>query len=213
VKGEDFLFEIVKKIIENVLMTLYQTFGFSLILAILFMFLYMYAKENNWKTLVKNWVENFKSNSKFRYVFFFALYTSMLLFKTLLNRTIWINPITNVFGIWGLYNEKGEFTSESIENLMLFVPFTIFLLIGFKDKILGQTVKFIKVIWQSVKIVFLFSLSIEFLQLFWRLGTFQISDLFYNTLGGGLGGIVFWFGYKMLRRKKLKECRKQKGVV
>lgn len=196
------MFEIVKKIIENVLMTLYQTFGFSLILAILFMFSYLYAKEHNWKILVKNWVWNLKNNTEFRQVFFFALYTSMLLFKTLLNRTIWINPITNVFGIWGVYNEKGEFTSESIENLMLFVPFTILLLISFKDKILGQAVKFIKVIWQSVKIVFLFSLSIEFLQLFWRLGTFQISDLAYNTLGGLVGGLIYWCGYKLINRKK-----------
>ena len=200
-KGEDSLFEIVKKIIENVLMTLYQNFGFSLIMAVLFMFLYMYAKEHNWKELVKNWVNNFKNNAEFRRVFFFAIYTSMLLFKTLLNRTIWINPITNVFGIWGLHNEKGEFTSESIENLILFVPFTTLLLIGFKNKILGQTVKFLKVIWQSIKIVFLFSLSIEFLQLFWRLGTFQISDLCYNTLGGAIGGIVYWCGYKLLKRK------------
>ena len=50
---------------------------------------------------------------------------------------------------------------------------------------------------------FLFSLAIEFLQLFLRLGTFQLSDLFYNTLGGALGGMIYWIGWK-IRGKKQK---------
>ncbi|MCC9084868.1 VanZ family protein [Enterococcus faecium] len=41
----------------------------------------------------------------------------------------------------------------------------------------------IRTIYVGIKYVFLFSLSIEFTQLFFRLGTFQLSDLFYNTLG------------------------------
>ena len=49
----------------------------------------------------------------------------------------------------------------------------------------------------SMGIVFLCSLSIEFLQLFLRLGTFQLSDLCYNTLGGGIGGILYFAGHKL----------------
>uniref|UniRef100_UPI0018EF1CC3 VanZ family protein n=1 Tax=Enterococcus faecium TaxID=1352 RepID=UPI0018EF1CC3 len=41
------------------------------------------------------------------------------------------------------------------------------------------------------KIAFYFSAIIEFLQLFLRLGTFQISDFVYNTLGGILGVILY----------------------
>ncbi len=44
-------------------------------------------------------------------------------------------------------------------------------------------------IWR--KIAFYFSAIIEFLQLFLRLGTFQISDFVYNTLGGILGVILY----------------------
>ena len=40
-------------------------------------------------------------------------------------------------------------------------------------------------------IAFLFSLTIEFLQLFLRLGTFQLSDLCYNTFGGAIGGVSY----------------------
>lgn len=38
------------------------------------------------------------------------------------------------------------------------------------------------VVEELAKAAFLFSLTIEFLQLFLRLGTFQLSDLCYNTL-------------------------------
>lgn len=30
---------------------------------------------------------------------------------------------------------------------------------------------------------------------FVNLGTFQISDLFYNTLGGAVGGVIYYLGY------------------
>lgn len=50
--------------------------------------------------------------------------------------------------------------------------------------------------------VFLCSFFIEFSQLILRLGTFQLSDLFYNTLGGFLGGLIYWIGYKLAHRKQ-----------
>lgn len=42
-----------------------------------------------------------------------------------------------------------------------------------------------------MKISFLFSLGIEFTQLFLKLGSFQLSDLVYNTLGGLIGGLIY----------------------
>lgn len=49
-----------------------------------------------------------------------------------------------------------------------------------------------KIILKSIQIAFLSSLTIELLQLFLRLGTFQISDLFFNTIGGLAGGIIYF---------------------
>ena len=49
-----------------------------------------------------------------------------------------------------------------------------------------------KILWYSGKIAFIFSISIEMLQLFLRLGTFQLSDLFYNTVGGMIGGLMYY---------------------
>lgn len=196
------MIEIGKKIIENVLDALYQPLGFALILTVLFMFVYMFAQDCGWKTLIHRWGEAFKTNKTFRQMFFLVFYSSLILFRTLLNRNRWLNALENVIGVWGLHKASGELTTEVIENLALFIPFTVLLLWSFHEKFLGEGAKLLRTIWQSVKIVFLFSLTIEFLQLFLRLGTFQLSDLFYNTLGGLVGGLIYWIGYKLTHRDR-----------
>ena len=196
------MLEIIKKIIANVLTALYQPFGFSVIMAVLIMFLFLYARECGWKAIVKRWLDEFKTNRAFRRVFLLVFYTAMILFRTLLNRDMWKNPVSNVIGVWGIYNENGDLTTEAIENLALFIPFIILLLWCFHEKIIGESVQFFFTLWKSVMIVFMFSLIIEFAQLFLRLGTFQLSDLFYNTLGGLVGGFVYWSGYKLAHKDK-----------
>lgn len=188
------MLEIIKKIITNVLSALYHPFGFAVILSVLFMFLYLFAKERGWKESFKQWWNNFKSDKTFRRMFFLVFYMGMILFRTLLNRNLWLNPLSDVIGVWGLYNSKGELTTEIIENLALFIPFVILMLWCFHDKLVSKSNNLWKTLWQATKYTFLFSLSIEFLQLFLRLGTFQLSDLFYNTLGGLIGGLIYWLG-------------------
>lgn len=195
------MIEITKEIIENVLMALYQPFGFSVIMAVLVMSLYLFVREHGLRTVIQRWITEFKASSRFRRIFLLVFYIAMILFRTLLNRNMWMSPLANVIGIWGLHNENGELTTEVLENFALFIPFTILLLWSFQEKFLREGVKFLGTIWQSVKIVFLFSLVIEFSQLFFRLGTFQLSDLFYNTLGGFVGGLLYWCGYKLTNRK------------
>lgn len=57
------------------------------------------------------------------------------------------------------------------------------------------------IVWKSGKIAFVFSIMKEMLQLLLRLGTFQLSDMFYNTVGGMLGGITYCWVMKL--KKKL----------
>ena len=57
-----------------------------------------------------------------------------------------------------------------------------------------------KILWQSGKIAFIFSVSIEMLQLLLRLGTFQLSDIFYNTVGGIIGGLMYCAVMKVRKR-------------
>ena len=118
-----------------------------------------------------------------------------------------INTISTIgvgklFGGWGLY-EDGQFTTESIENFMLFVPFSILLLWAFRKELLDESenIRFGKTVWKATKVVAVFSFMIEFTQLLFHLGTFQISDLTYNTLGGAVGGVIYYLGYSRRRKK------------
>jgi glycopeptide antibiotics resistance protein len=43
------------------------------------------------------------------------------------------------------------------------------------------------------------------LQLFLHLGTWQLSDLVYNTVGGVLGGVVYFFTYKIAQKHRNKK--------
>lgn len=190
--------DIVKKIITNVLTALYQPFGFSLLLAVLAMFLYLYAMEHGWKEVLSRWWKAFQTDTVFRRMFLLVFYTALILFRTLLNRNLWANPLSNVMGGWGLHTDKGDLTTEAVENLLLFLPFTILLLRALPEKLMNQNRGLKQMAWISLKVTFLCSGSIEFLQLFLRLGTFQLSDLFYNTMGGCLGGLLYWAGCRFL---------------
>ena len=46
----------------------------------------------------------------------------------------------------------------------------------------------------------LIMMQIEMLQLLLRLGTFQLSDIFYNTLGGMIGGLMYCAVMKARKR-------------
>ena len=81
--------------------------------------------------------------------------------------------------------------------LIMMVPFSAVVLWTFGEKI-GNGWK--KILWQSGKIAFIFSISIEMLQLLLRLGTFQLSDIFYNTVGGMIGGLMYCSVMKARKR-------------
>lgn len=196
----DGMIKVFTKILTNILTALYQPFGFSLLLSFFAMFFYLYAyyptdAGKGWKSAIVAWIELFKKNSRFRKLFALAFVTSMILFRTLLNRNLWMNPLSNVMGglgIWEAVNGEKQLTTECIENVILMMPFTGMVMWTF-DVEKG-------VVWKSTKLGLIFSVSIEMLQLLLRLGTFQVSDIVYNTLGGMLGGLCYIVGKKVHER-------------
>ena len=196
--------KMMESIIVKVLTTLYGHLGFSLTLAILFMFLYMYAKEHGWKNSLKQWWINLRKEREFQRVFLLAFWVAMIIFCTLFNRDVWMSPLSNVMGGWALHNKDGSLTTEAIENVILFTPLISLVFWNLHDKIFEQKFTVFKVILKSLVISFAFSLGIESCQLFFRLGTFQFSDLCYNTLGGLLGGLFYWCCYKIYRKRRNK---------
>ena len=90
--------EIIAKILTNILTALYEPFGFSLLLSFLAMFFYLYAYEpsaagKGWKIAMMTWYQKFKESVFFRKLFFLAFVTSLILFRTLLNRTFGSDPM------------------------------------------------------------------------------------------------------------------------
>lgn len=197
--------EVLAKILRNILTALYEPFGFSLLLSFLAMFFYLYAYEpqeagKGWKSALVTWYQKFKESVFFRKLFFLAFVTSFVLFRTLLNRSQWMNPLADIMGGWGIWeivNGEQKLTTECIENVIMMVPFSAVVAWTFEEKI-GSGWK--KILWQSGKIAFIFSISIEMLQLLLRLGTFQLSDIFYNTVGGVLGGVCYCGIMKVRKR-------------
>ena len=192
--------EAIGKIITNVVTALYQNFWFSVLAAVLFMFFYLYAQEHGWRESVKIWAKRFKKSGRFRKIFAFAFVTLMILMRTLLNRTMWKSTLGNIMGGWTLTTASGELTTEPIENVLLMIPFTSLLLWALRDKILNKTTLF-STVWTGLKFGFLFSVTIESLQLFLRLGTVQLADLFYNTFGGAIGSLTYYLCTKLPRNK------------
>ena len=146
------------------------------------------------------WYQKFKESVFFRKLFFLAFVTSLVLFRTLLNRNLWMNPLSDVMGGWGIWetaNGEQKLTTECIENVIMMVPFSAVVMWTFGEKI-GNGWK--KILWESGKIAFIFSISIEMLQLLLRLGTFQLSDIFYNTVGGVIGGVCYCVAMKARKR-------------
>ena len=192
--------DLLGKIITNILTALYEPFGFSLLLSFLAMFFYLYAYEpteagKGWKNAIVTWYQKFKESVFFRKLFFLAFLTSLILFRTLLNRQLWMNPLSDVMGGWGIWetvNGEQKLTTECMENVIMMVPFTGMVMWTF-DVEKG-------VVWKSTKLGLIFSVSIEMLQLLLRLGTFQVSDIVYNTLGGILGGLCYIVGKKVHER-------------
>ena len=99
--------------------------------------------------------------------------------------------------MWAISSDGTKtLTTQGVENIILMFPFTVMLMWTMKEKLV-KVISLRSIAFKSAEIAFCFSLTIEFLQLFLRLGTFQLSDLFYNTLGGFLGGVAYWIAWKI----------------
>ena len=111
------LFLILKKIMTNVLIAIYEPFGFALLLAFLMQYFYLYAYRpvntgKGWKLALSTWIIEFRTNCIFRKLFLLAFFSAMILFRTLLNRNLWLNPLSDVMGGWGIWKMSSDGTKE-----------------------------------------------------------------------------------------------------
>ena len=90
------------------------------------------------------------------------IYSMLILSRTVFYRDIWTNPLSDIMGGWGLYDVDGNLTTEAIENLMLFIPFTVLLLWAFRKELLGEKPEIRKTLWIATKTVGIFLLESSF---------------------------------------------------
>ena len=196
--------EVIKKIVTNILIAFYQPFLFAVLLSVFFMFMYLYVRypeesKNKWVDALKVWIIQLRYDLSFRKMFYLVFCCTMILFRTLINRSITINPLEDVWGVWSIYKYDANIgqtilTTECIENVILFIPYIILVFCNFRHRLFRKKLKGYQIIKQSFIISFASSFVIESLQLILHVGTFQISDLFFNTLGGIIGGIIYFIG-------------------
>lgn len=100
------------------------------------------------------------------------------------------DPFAKVWGGWGITDQTYYYELSSIFNVIIFLPLCTLLFLFFKTA-LQKNPDIKKLTAISAGTGFLISCMIEGLQIILRAGTFQVSDLFYNTLGAVLGIFVF----------------------
>ena len=186
--------KVLKELTMNILADFYRYASTALLLSALAMFGYLFYKKEGIKKTVKIWIEEFLHSSDFRRTFLFMFYLSLVLCRTLLYRSLWHNPLARIMEGWGIYGSDGNIDLEGIENFILFIPITT--LFWWKKCHKSEyKISFLHLVTVSVAVSFLFSLFIELCQLFFRVGTFQYSDLVYNTAGGLVGGLIYYVFY------------------
>lgn len=197
-------------VIGNVLGVLYQSCGASLVIAVLFMSVYMQVKKKGTEAVIRTWIQEFRTSRQFRREFLLVFYGCLVLFRTLFCRTIWGNPLDSVLGIWGLHKADGSIYTENMENLIMFLPLLPLLYRVWEYRTDYRKKKVQEVLLNSLWIGFFCSLCIECCQLFLKIGTFQLTDLFFNSLGGVLGGILYW-GFDRSRKYVVKNVKEFGG--
>ncbi len=100
------------------------------------------------------------------------------------------DPFAKVWGGWGITDQTYYYELSSIFNVIIFLPLCTLLFLFLKT-VLQKNPDIKKLTAIGAGIGFLISCMIEGLQIILRAGTFQVSDLFYNTLGAVLGIFVF----------------------
>ena len=200
------MIETVRTFLTNILKSLYTPFLFAIVLAVCILFFVMYTnkyKDLGWSRRIINSIKDGKNKflreNAFRRFFYFSFIVVLILFKTLLNREMWINPVANVIGTWSFHKKDGTFTTEIIENVILFIPLILFLFL-FLETTSKKVTNFLSIMGRAILISFFFSFSIEMFQLFLRLGTWQLSDICFNTIGGMVGGIIYYLSVVVRRR-------------
>lgn len=133
---------------------------------------YLFVADNN-KDQIKEKIKGVLKNYK---VLLFLFWLAFLIMSTIFTRWTKV-PYRVLLGGFGFKTTKG-WNIDSLENILLFIPYTFFYLWAFDPRNPWKV---------GFKLSLFSTVTIELLQLIFWLGAFQFSDILHNTEGGIIG--------------------------
>lgn len=116
-------------------------------------------------------------------------YVSILFFIGVLNREPDTSNTIKLALFWGYSNPPQYIYRDNLINIISFIP------IGFLAGLLFKKQNVLKALLVGLSV----SLVIECSQLIWNRGTFDVDDLFNNTLGAVIGGGIVWLMVRLVK--------------
>lgn len=105
---------IITQVFKSIVMALYQELGISIIITVLSMTAYLYVKEKGGANVARIMIENLHHSRDFLYTCLLILYITLIMLRTVFCRVIYIYPLDNVIGNWGLYDIDGKLYTENM---------------------------------------------------------------------------------------------------
>lgn len=131
----------------------------------------------------------------------------IILDKAWLGRTRKWEPLSKLYTSWMVQKRGNYWDIQPLLNLFLFSPM-LFLLVGLFPDFFRKH-KYVK----ALCIAFGCSLFIETAQLISCLGTFQISDLVYNTLSGAIGVWGYGIAVRLIPELDTSQMEESNGFL
>lgn len=199
----------INQMLSDILMNIYTYCFISFLLAILTNSLLSIVKTKGIRFLYDIIFENIKKSDFIKQTFF-LFYVFLILNRTVIGRNTWVNPWSDVLGEWNFFTEDGSLNMDFIENIMLFIPLGFMYNWVYHDSsfwVINKTKSETDIvntdchlnnkinIFNIIKITLIgsliFSFLIECIQLMLKIGIFQLSDIFCNTVGGTIGSVIY----------------------
>ena len=183
----------MKPFLNMIIGQIYLTFSQNIIQVVLFgiivSFIIFFIEKLGIKNIIFGIQEKFAKESNYKWKILFYTYLYFILKKSLLDRSKGMkNSLEFAFKKDWIFLVKDTWSKvQAVENILFFIPFSFFLILAFFS---NKSITKLNLLKKIIKFSFLLSLFIELTQLFLTLGTFQVSDIVYNIIGGIIGYIL-----------------------
>lgn len=182
--------------LKDILKTVATSAPIGIIFSFVILFIIM-LKSYSFKKALSAMANSFKKR-KFRYVFYYFVYLYIIFSRTVIQRQSNYEPLSDVFGGWTIFQHKYTgLDYQVIGNVIMFIPLTLLLAAVLKQYNFITKKSLLICLGSS----FAYSLFIELCQLITKRGTFQISDLVWNTLGGLIGFVIYILINKIYKKR------------